>query len=371
MKGEIAESYGWLVEQLRPRTGTGSNSGNSNSSSSSSSSRTPKPIRPGTFKAKVSSFAPQFSGYEQHDAQEFLAFLLDGLHEDLNRVLDKPYVPDPPDAQLMGDEIAAALAWQSYLRRNKSIIVDLFQGQLRSVLTCKCCGHTSTKFDPFMYLSLPLPADSADGGGGGGGGKKSRKKRGSAKDARAPRPPVPTLDECLASFTAEEELTGDERWFCGKCRSFQDATKKLDLWKVPPILIVHLKRFQYDRFGTRRKIEGPVRFPARKWDLSHAVQCPQQHQHQQHHQHQQEEVVPETARPETTRRPPAEGEAMAAGGSSGTASGTASATTKGVGAQYDLFAISCHHGTLSSGHYTATCRSQKWNRRRAPRRKAC
>lgn len=40
---------------------------------------------PRGFKANLSQFAPQFSGYQQHDSQEFLAFLLDGLHEDINR----------------------------------------------------------------------------------------------------------------------------------------------------------------------------------------------------------------------------------------------------------------------------------------------
>lgn len=40
----------------------------------------------------MSKFAPQFSGYQQHDAQELLTFLLDGLHEDLNRIHDKPYI---------------------------------------------------------------------------------------------------------------------------------------------------------------------------------------------------------------------------------------------------------------------------------------
>ena len=34
----------------------------------------------------ISQFAPTFSGTQQHDSQEFLAFLMDGLHEDLNRV---------------------------------------------------------------------------------------------------------------------------------------------------------------------------------------------------------------------------------------------------------------------------------------------
>ena len=27
-----------------------------------------------------------FAGYEQHDSQEFLLFLMDGLHEDMNQV---------------------------------------------------------------------------------------------------------------------------------------------------------------------------------------------------------------------------------------------------------------------------------------------
>ena len=30
--------------------------------------------------------------YQQHDSQELLTFLLDGLHEDLNRVKKKPYI---------------------------------------------------------------------------------------------------------------------------------------------------------------------------------------------------------------------------------------------------------------------------------------
>jgi ubiquitin C-terminal hydrolase len=40
----------------------------------------------------ISRFSPQFSGYQQHDSQELLSFLLDGLHEDLNRIKQKPYI---------------------------------------------------------------------------------------------------------------------------------------------------------------------------------------------------------------------------------------------------------------------------------------
>ena len=41
---------------------------------------------------QVGRFAPQFSGFQQQDSQELLAFLLDGLHEDLNRIQKKPYI---------------------------------------------------------------------------------------------------------------------------------------------------------------------------------------------------------------------------------------------------------------------------------------
>ena len=89
--------------------------------------------------------------YDQHDSQELLAFLLDGLHEDLNRVHKKPYV-EIPDANGRPDELVAAESWKIYLMRNKSIIVDLFQGQLKSTLCCKKCGFESVKFDPFMCV---------------------------------------------------------------------------------------------------------------------------------------------------------------------------------------------------------------------------
>ena len=45
------------------------------------------------LQTQVGRFAPQFSGYQQQDSHELLAFLLDGLHEDLNRIREKPYIP--------------------------------------------------------------------------------------------------------------------------------------------------------------------------------------------------------------------------------------------------------------------------------------
>ncbi|KAE9585339.1 putative ubiquitinyl hydrolase 1 [Lupinus albus] len=116
-----------------------------------------RPVSPRTFKSKLANFAPQFCGYSQHDSQELLAFLLDGLHEDLNRVKRKPY-HEVKDADGRPDDELAEEYWRNHLARNDSIVVDLCQGQFRSTLVCPMCKKVSITFDPFMYLSLPLPS---------------------------------------------------------------------------------------------------------------------------------------------------------------------------------------------------------------------
>jgi ubiquitin C-terminal hydrolase len=75
---------------------------------------------------QIGKFAPQFLGYQQHDSQEFLAFLLDGLHEDVNRITNKPFVEEK-DSDSRPDAELAAEAWANYRARNDSLVVDHFQ----------------------------------------------------------------------------------------------------------------------------------------------------------------------------------------------------------------------------------------------------
>ncbi|XP_032078068.1 ubiquitin carboxyl-terminal hydrolase 15 isoform X2 [Thamnophis elegans] len=136
MRGEIAKSYAELIKQMW--------------------SGKYSYVTPRAFKTQVGRFAPQFSGYQQQDCQELLAFLLDGLHEDLNRIRKKPYI-QLKDADGRPDKVVAEEAWENHLKRNDSIIVDIFHGLFKSTLVCPECAKISVTFDPFCYLTLPLP----------------------------------------------------------------------------------------------------------------------------------------------------------------------------------------------------------------------
>jgi len=136
MKGEIAKSFGQLIKDMWSGKFTY--------------------VVPRAFKMAVGRFAPQFSGYQQQDSQELLTFLLDGLHEDLNRVKQKPYV-EMTDSDGKADSEVAMEAWDNYKKRNDSVILDIFHGLLKSTVVCPECPKVSVTFDPTCYLSLPLP----------------------------------------------------------------------------------------------------------------------------------------------------------------------------------------------------------------------
>jgi ubiquitin carboxyl-terminal hydrolase 8 len=168
------------------------------------------------------------------------------------------------------EERRAARAWQQYLTKNSSVVVDLFQGQLKSTVTCLTCRYASTTFDTFMYLSVPIP-------------KTDR--------------PV-TLVDCLIEFT-KNEILPENSWVCPNCCKAVKALKRIDIWKVPPLLIIHLKRFYYDK-NSYGKLVNRVDYPLSRLDITQYVSGPQ-------------------------KEPPV----------------------------YDLFAKTDHEGDMGAGHYVA------------------
>ncbi|XP_071014547.1 ubiquitin carboxyl-terminal hydrolase 8-like isoform X1 [Oncorhynchus clarkii lewisi] len=258
-RGEVAEEFGVIMKALW--------------------SGLYKCISPRDFKVTIGKINESFSGQEQQDSQELLLFLMDGLHEDLNKAANrKGYIEEENDD--LDDQRAANQAWTKHKLLNESVIVALFQGQFKSTVQCLTCHRKSRTFETFMYLTLPLASTNKC-----------------------------SLQDCLKLFSKEEKMTDQNKVFCRHCKALRDSVKKLEIWKVPPIILVHLKRFSYEG-RWKQKLQTTVDFPLENLDLSQYVIGPR------------------------------------------------------LGLKrYNLFGVSNHYGGLDGGHYTAYCKNamkQRW-----------
>ena len=119
-----------------------------------------------------------------------------------------------------------------------------------------------------------------------------------------------TLDKCLETFVAQEKIS---EAYCSKCKEHRNATLKTDFWRLPPVLVVHLKRFQFTAYS-RRKLHNLVKFPVDALDLSSYLA--------------QDDGGDETE-------------------------------LSGRGSSYTLYAVVHHLGAMSSGHYVSSIRDRK------------
>ncbi|MCL7043858.1 hypothetical protein MKW94_022782, partial [Papaver nudicaule] len=118
-----------------------------------------------------------------------------------------------------------------------------------------------------------------------------------------------SLYTCLEAFLREEPLVPEDMWYCPQCKERRQASKKLDLWRLPEVLVIHLKRFSYSR-SMKHKLETFVNFPIHDLDLTNYV-----------------------AHKSSSKRQ-----------------------------LYELYALSNHYGGMGSGHYTAHIKLPDENR---------
>ncbi|KAG2774208.1 hypothetical protein JG687_00009173 [Phytophthora cactorum] len=270
--------------------------------------------RPVELKRVIGKVASRFTGYDQQDAQEFLRFLLDGLHEDLNRVKKKPAyyeIKDRPEAK---DRDVSDEYWKFYLERNTSALSELFCGQLRSEIRCETCNHRSLCFDVFWDLSLPVPKKSGKNSamrissGFFSGGRTASATSDTAANSTSGGM---SIHDCLKAYTEQELLSDDAAYYCSKCKTHRSVAKKISVYRLPNVLVLHLKRFSYSTFS-RDKVSTSISFPAQSLDI--AEYC-------------------------------------------------ASDAVVDGSTLYDLTGIVHHMGSLNGGHYTAECLNadtQEW-----------
>uniref|UniRef100_A0A673D0Z3 ubiquitinyl hydrolase 1 n=2 Tax=Sphaeramia orbicularis TaxID=375764 RepID=A0A673D0Z3_9TELE len=114
------------------------------------------------FKSIVAKYGSQFRGNSQHDALEFLLWLLDRVHEDANPSLNNNHSSSKTKASAKGSTSLEVPSSPSSVSSQQpggrhSFVQEHFQAQYRSSLTCPHCLKQSNTFDPFLCISLPIP----------------------------------------------------------------------------------------------------------------------------------------------------------------------------------------------------------------------
>ena len=117
--------------------------------------------------------------------------------------------------------------WGEYLKMNDSIMGDLLLGQFKSTVKCLTCQTESVTFQSGYNLALEVPDNVEEC----------------------------SLYDCIDFYMQEDKL----EWFCPNCKKMTNSCKWSELFKLPPILIVMLKRFKYDEeLEGFRKVETLV-----------------------------------------------------------------------------------------------------------------
>nr|XP_031535321.1 ubiquitin carboxyl-terminal hydrolase 3 [Vicugna pacos] len=187
-------------------------------------------------------FAPR--GYQQQDAHEFMRYLLDHLHLELQGGFN-----GISRSAILQENSALSASNKCCINGASTVVTAIFGGILQNEVNCLICGTESRKFDPFLDLSLDIPS-------------QFRSKRSKNQE----NGPVCSLRDCLRSFTDLEELDETELYMCHKCKKKQKSTKKFWIQKLPKVLCLHLKRFHWTAY-LRNKVDTYVEFPLRGLDM--------------------------------------------------------------------------------------------------------
>ncbi|XP_040411701.1 ubiquitin carboxyl-terminal hydrolase 38 isoform X1 [Cygnus olor] len=269
---------------------------------------------------------PWFTPRSQQDCSEYLRFLLDRLHEEEKtlKALSSAKAPesrknDESQTQETVHKAQVFVEAPCMGSEEKTLIEKMFGGKLKTTICCLNCKSTSQKEEAFTDLSLAFcPPASLENVGSKcvdcsemkddcgvetstsatipagetslnsleiNGGCDAVTIEGTTKDfsaepnsetnselnrsqenrdmsQRLVGKNTPSVTDLLNYFLAPEILSGDNKYYCEKCASLQNAEKTMQIIEEPEYLILTLLRFSYDpKCHIRRKILDNVSLP--------------------------------------------------------------------------------------------------------------
>ncbi|XP_007081905.1 inactive ubiquitin carboxyl-terminal hydrolase 50 isoform X1 [Neofelis nebulosa] len=189
-------------------------------------------VSPEIFRSAFGNLYPAFMKKTQQDAQEFLIYVLNELHESLKKCHRKSY-----------EKGSIPRCCRKTIANEVSIITQLFEGQLNYSIMCLKCENCTYKNEVFTILCLPIPSDYEC-----------------------------SLQDCLQCFFQQDTLTWHNQIHCSFCETKQETAVRASISKAPKVIIFHLKRF--DILGTmKRKLRTDIHYPLTNLDLSPYI-CP-------------------------------------------------------------------------------------------------
>ena len=268
----------------------------------------------------------------------------------------------------------------------RSVISDVFDGKLLSSVQCLTCDNVSTTKETFQDLSLSIPTRDqlnalrassrrSDGTSSptpseASGGRSSplhhhfNSSQSSQAGDQSPTTrgytgvlwgwiewllgwfwgPSITLEDCLSAFFSADELKGDNMYSCEKCKKLRNGIKYSRVLHLPDILCVHLKRFRHD-LSYSCKISAQVSFPLHGLDMAPYMVTPEE----------EDDDADRTGGTSSNVPPGKAGTNIVISKPWNQNEGTEESESRNAVTTYDLVSVICHHGTPSSGHYTAYC----------------
>ncbi|KAM7537735.1 hypothetical protein Aperf_G00000077273 [Anoplocephala perfoliata] len=116
-----------------------------------------EPFAPQSLRQSFVQKWKHFNSNDQQDAQEFLTIFLDSLHEEI-----RPKPKSKENGVVKSNSASGHEIWKTFREHNDSPIGRIFYGLFESQCKFDGCLHSSSAYDPFSNLTLPLACTNSE-----------------------------------------------------------------------------------------------------------------------------------------------------------------------------------------------------------------
>ena len=179
-----------------------------------------KDYPPNNFKELISKMNPLFAGIQANDSKDLVLFLLETMHNELNKVKNANIMyEDDVDQYNFYNSLQS---FTKYFQKNfQSIVSDLFYGMYDSIMKCLNCNIMTHNIQCYNILIIPL--------------EEVRKFKNRAINQV-------TIRECFEYYQKPEYMTGENQIYCNKCKQMANSMNSSNLIIGPKVLVINLNR---------------------------------------------------------------------------------------------------------------------------------